>query len=1142
MRKIYSFLLVFFCFQFGFAQLDTEHWFAPMFQRSGSASDRQNLYFSTNRTIPFPVTIYHNNVQIGTVTISKGNPQKFTIPRQYIITRDNAQLFTPVSMGLEVRGAYPFFANLRFSTYNHAEILTSKGKSGLGTHFYAAMAPIVARHNLFNFMASVMATENNTQVTVSGYSRDVLFSNGNTGANTPTLTFTLQKGQSYIIEGNGMFAQNQNGIIGAKIISDKPVAVTNGNFNGQYATDTNSSDILMDQSVPTEHLGKTFAVVKGNGTIGSNMETPIIIATIDGTQVFVNDEVTPIATLNEGEFFLIPENKYIPHANGHHNLYISTTQNVYVYQLLSGSTASLLSAATGGFNFIPALSCYLPKAIDEVGMIQENEIVTNNNPAGLLNVPTRLNIVTETGAVVQLNGTALPANTGPYPMVGNPNWVTYSVPNVTGNIVVNSTKAVTAGIIAGSDAVGYGGYFAGFNTQPRIAVTGTCFPNASISVVSGSYDGYQWLLNGNPIPGANQITYTPTVPGYYSVEVTNGTCEPKVSDVVKIEKCMVNSTSVLDVCKEVTIVPALSSASIPQALNVNSVAVTVPPTRGIVSIQPITGEITYTANANAIGGTDTFTYSFCGNHPDFPECETVTVTIRLHNFSTQNQTLTSCLVNGQATYDLTTAVVTAATGVTYDYYPTLIDAQNENPATRIANPMAYVITNPTSVFVVVKNVFGCKEIAEIQLQIVPGPVVQDYNGSYCSATIGGAVLLDLGTLTNQIVTNPANYQVRYYANLADANAGNNNTLPNPFIFAITTTIYIRVDAQNGCPPVIKPVVLNVPQSVPLQSIFVNKTVCDDNEDGIKEVNLDAYISSFTNQAGVTATYFTDLDDAMNNVNPISNPVTVNGIDTFFVRFSSDGFCPSVGTITIAVQAAKFSANLQDVEICANQTTVLDVGEGFDAVLWSTGATTNSITVGVGTYTVTLTHRGCSVTQTVTVSAIPQPVITGIDINEKTVTIHVEGGTPPYQYSLNGVLWQDSNVFTNVPRGIYTVYVKDESGCGIVEAEFEIINLINAISPNYDGKNDEINYSEILKKENPVFKIFDRYGAQVFEGTPANRFTWNGKIALNRHVHTDTYWYILEWTETNRLIPRRIKFSSWLLVKNVLGDVLEERNK
>lgn len=141
-----------------------------------------------------------------------------------------------------------------------------------------------------------------------------------------------------------------------------------------------------------------------------------------------------------------------------------------------------------------------------------------------------------------------------------------------------------------------------------------------------------------------------------------------------------------------------------------------------------------------------------------------------------------------------------------------------------------------------------------------------------------------------------------------------------------------------------------------------------------------------------------------------------------------------------------------------------------------------------------------------------------------------------------MLWQDSNVFTNVPRGIYTVYVKDESGCGIVEAEFEIINLINAISPNYDGKNDEINYSEILKKENPVFKIFDRYGAQVFEGTSANRFTWNGKIALNRHVHTDTYWYILEWTETNRLIPRRIKFSSWLLVKNVLGDVLEERNK
>uniref|UniRef100_UPI0030161710 T9SS type B sorting domain-containing protein n=1 Tax=Chryseobacterium sp. VD8 TaxID=3081254 RepID=UPI0030161710 len=143
-------------------------------------------------------------------------------------------------------------------------------------------------------------------------------------------------------------------------------------------------------------------------------------------------------------------------------------------------------------------------------------------------------------------------------------------------------------------------------------------------------------------------------------------------------------------------------------------------------------------------------------------------------------------------------------------------------------------------------------------------------------------------------------------------------------------------------------------------------------------------------------------------------------------------------------------------------------------------------------------------------------------------IGASGGTPPYEYSLDGVNWQSSNVFMNVPRGNHILHIRDTNRCEEVTRPFVIINLINTITPNLDGYNDAINYSDLMNYDNVIFRIFDRYGAEVFRGSPSNKFTWDGKIG-GRHVNTATYWYFISWTEFGGTTT--VKYTSWLLVKN-----------
>ncbi|MGE8431554.1 T9SS type B sorting domain-containing protein [Chryseobacterium joostei] len=1008
------------------AQRDTDHWFAPMAGSLANGSPKQALYLSTDSTTPFPVTIYNNNAVIGTVTISKGNPQTFDVPINLMLGQNPADAMSVKTRGLHLHGDFPFFATYRFSEVNHGEILTSKGKAGIGTTFYAVYAPLMNNSNTLNFTCGILATEDNTQIKVSGYNMTTWFYNNFNGLTHPSITITLNKGQSYIFAGLATKPGNKDGFIGAKIEATKPVSVTNGNFRGQFGLTLpyNGEDIIMDQSVPVERLGDEFVLIKGMGNLLPEIEGAIIVATENDTKIWLNNNPTPVATLNEGDYYRVKANNYIVNGPNHLNMYIKTSKNVYTYQLLSGTADN---DATEGFNYIPPLNCFLPKTIDEIGKIGELPYANTFNPPLFV----KLNILTQTGGNVTVNGVAPTAAQGPFPVTGTIDWVSYSIPNITGNITVNSTNAVTAGIAGGSGNLGYGGYFAGFNSIPVISKSlGECAPGIVLQVESG-FTHYQWNLNGNPIPGATTNTFSPTQGGSYTVSITKENCVYTTYP-YKVYSCLVNTIKPLNACiagRPTLITPAFSNST--QIPVPGTVQIIVPPANGTLTIDPITGILTYTANAGTT--VDTFTYKFCGNDPLFTDCEQVKINVTVQPLVLTDATVSTCNVNGSGIFDLTTANVGGPATAVRKYYPTLADLNAGINEIIPAN--AYPSTVPATVYVKVTTAEGCTANAKITLQYYRAPDVMD-------ATLSGCF----------VVNNPS------------------------------------------------------------QGTF----------------NLTAAVVTSTNP--VTKNYYPTLNDAVNGTNEIMTPtVYISSNTTVYVKITTVNGCSDFAKITLKVTPPKPSSLLVDQYICPLALTKLDAGLGYTSYLWSTGATTQVIqNVPVGNYWVILTADGCETKQFVKVIAVPGPRVKRIDIKNNTVTIIVEGGEPPYQYSRDGIVWQDSNVFTDLPRGRNIFYIKDSYNCAPIQVQITVPNLVNAITPNSDGINDDLDYSELAYLKDLKFNIFSRYGQLLFSSDKSNSLKWNGTIG-GTPVSSGTYWYEITWTESDSKTP--VVYSGWILVKN-----------
>ena len=368
---------------------------------------------------------------------------------------------------------------------------------------------------------------------------------------------------------------------------------------------------------------------------------------------------------------------------------------------------------------------------------------------------------------------------------------------------------------------------------------------------------------------------------------------------------------------------------------------------------------------------------------------------------------------------------------------------------------------------------------------------------------------------------------KYYPTLADLNAGTNEiTNPTAYVSA-PKTIYVKVTSVEGCTAnstitlSFFPVVVVTPAT--LESCFI--------EAAITTASFDLTQANVTSQTGITKRFFTSQANALagtNEIIPATNYITTS--TDVYVRVTNTDGCYAITKITLKVLPPVKSSVLKDKTICLEDKTTLDAGSGFDGYEWSTGATTQSISnVGVGAYWVKLKTGKCFTLQQVHIYPSQQPVIASIDITNNTITVNASGGSAPYQYSLDGINWQDSNVFTGLPRGENKIFVKDSFDCNPIQIQVTVPNLVNAITPNGDNVNDEIDYSALAYKKNLVFVVYNRYGNKMYEADKVRNYKWNGTSG-NKKIPTGTYWYTITWNENDKN-STPTKYDGWVLVKN-----------
>jgi hypothetical protein len=324
--------------------------------------------------------------------------------------------------------------------------------------------------------------------------------------------------------------------------------------------------------------------------------------------------------------------------------------------------------------------------------------------------------------------------------------------------------------------------------------------------------------------------------------------------------------------------------------------------------------------------------------------------------------------------------------------------------------------------VTVKDVNGCKNASLITITSSQAPLITAIPASAtCGSSNGSITAFGSGGVA------PLQYSI------------NSNTYQSGNIFTnLTPGAYtVTVKDANGCT---NSTVVTIPNS-PAPTLSAVSTAASCN-------NVNGTITATAN-GGILPLQYSINGTTFQSSNIFTGLAA--GVYTVTVRDNTG--CTNIVSVTIANTGGPTVAVSSVASACnTNSGSITITASGgqppyqysINNISFQAGNIFNGL--AAGNYIVyTKDASGCIGAVAIVVGNVAGPSITAVptptacNTNNGSITITGTGGTLPYQYSIDGITYQATNIFNGLGTGIYTAYVKDAGGC-IKTAPVNLVNV------------------------------------------------------------------------------------------------------
>ncbi|MEX2235430.1 MAG: gliding motility-associated C-terminal domain-containing protein [Cyclobacteriaceae bacterium] len=423
--------------QQGYAQVDTEFWFAPPEVTTGHGDRPVYLRISTLNAASIVSVLQpgRGNAEIAVGNVAANTTHTIDLT-SHITNLETISPATVMKTGIRITSTSPITAYYEVGAPWNSEIFTLKGRNALGNKFVIPAQNFY--HNSGDYFPvpsssfDIVATRNNTVVRVRptkpifGHLSDTL------------ITVKLNEGETYSFRKPTLSASDNPA--GTIVESNKPIAIT---IKDDSVINGGCRDILGDQLVPVEVAGSEYVVLKG--FLGTP-EYLFITATEDDTQIFAGAGTTAVAGLSAGQIYRHPVTEK--------STYIRSNKTIYIFHV-TGFGCEM------GMAILPSINC---KGSPQIGFSR-----TTNEFFGL-NVLVRKEGISS--FILNGSSTLIPSSAFTSVPGTNLEWYTAQLSFTTSQILVgqaslisNNKNSFQVGIINGDAAstCRYG-YFSSFST------------------------------------------------------------------------------------------------------------------------------------------------------------------------------------------------------------------------------------------------------------------------------------------------------------------------------------------------------------------------------------------------------------------------------------------------------------------------------------------------------------------------------------------------------------------------------------------------------------------------------------------------------------------------------------------------------